>query len=221
MVDRQAAWNSTALHATQSDRLVTVVNSLFPQPTFSTEERNYTIHFAWSPDGRALLLDYYQKDAVKIFHVSSNGIVTVAVDSWSPTWAPTGETMAAVSSAGLFRTTLDGHHHQLLSHRAAQAPAWSPDGRRIAFLATPDASNGRTDTGFDLWVLDEWGTQELLLATDCVAFAWAPDGKQLAYVTGEEQSAAPLLYLWTHKPGEKALLLAEISKPTIGWKPLP
>ena len=62
---------------------------------------------------------------------------------------------------------------------------------------------------------------ETFLTGGCVAFAWSPDGKQLAAVTDEEQRAAPLLYLWTRKAEAKPLLLAEISNPTIAWKPRP
>src|SRR5262249_23655895 len=50
------------------------------------------------------------------------------------------------------------------------APAWSPDGDRIAFGATGD-----------VWVADADGTHRDLLVQDADAPAWSPNGRRLAF----------------------------------------
>jgi Tol biopolymer transport system component len=57
-------------------------------------------------------------------------------------------------------------------------PAWSPDGRRIAF-----ASNRRV--GLVLWLMDADGGHQLILTTVHGEYpTWSPDGTQLAYSGG-------------------------------------
>src|SRR5205809_3438563 len=42
----------------------------------------------------------------------------------------------------------DGSHgHQFLGSDKDRSPAWSPDGRRVAFLSSRDAASGREDGG--------------------------------------------------------------------------
>lgn len=60
------------------------------------------------------------------------------------------------------------------------APAWSPDGSRIAFRrATPDGVGA-------IWMVDASGTNARELVRTSVerdALAWSPDGKRIAYAT--------------------------------------
>lgn len=221
------SWQQSVVTPTTDDKLIAAVNSLFGQPSQGDKPTGVTTHFAWSPDSRALLFDYRKGEQVQILQVDANGaIVTVVTDSWSPTWSPDGKTIAAVSAEGLFRFTLGEKQRRQLSRRQAQAPAWSPTGDQLAFLAPQDAVSPAADaakihsTGLALWLVDSQGGQETLVSPACVAFAWSPDGRWLAYVTGDPQSASPLLYLWLIAPGAQPTLLAEIGAPTIAWKPI-
>ena len=75
--------------------------------------------------------------------------------------------------------TLAGIHvgaHRVLPY--GYAPAWSPNGARIAFV-----------TRGDLWVADADGTHQGRLVRDADDPAWAPDGRRLVFVRGG--------YLWT------------------------
>jgi hypothetical protein len=63
-----------------------------------------------------------------------------------------------------------GTHHVL---NVGYAPAWSADGRRIAFV-----------TKGDLWVADADGTHRSLLVPKADQPAWSPDGRNLAYTRG-------------------------------------
>jgi dipeptidyl aminopeptidase/acylaminoacyl peptidase len=73
-------------------------------------------------------------------------------------------------------------------------PAWSPDGRRIAFVANRDPDPDRS-YNFDLWVVD--ASADAAEPTRLTAFkgadddpdtesypAWSPDGRSIAYLQG-------------------------------------
>ena len=54
-------------------------------------------------------------------------------------------------------------------------PAWSPDGKKVAFLRS-------TDTSVELWVVDATGENETKLASDvALGFDWSPDSRRLVY----------------------------------------
>ncbi|MFC2153322.1 TolB family protein [Actinomycetota bacterium] len=62
-------------------------------------------------------------------------------------------------------------------------PAWSPDGRRIAFTRSvmdPDADEPEIVSG--VWVMDADGSDQALLIPDARSPTWSPDGKSIAYV---------------------------------------
>lgn len=65
-------------------------------------------------------------------------------------------------------------------------PAWSPDGRRIAFAhSTPNTSTD--DAGYDIWVMNANGTAHERLTTNQVydgSPSWSPDGRRFAFVRG-------------------------------------
>jgi dipeptidyl aminopeptidase/acylaminoacyl peptidase len=76
-------------------------------------------------------------------------------------------------------------------------PAWSPDGRRIAFARSRD---GAMDSHlFDIWTIDADGGQARRL-TDAIPSAawpsWSPDGKRIAFY-GSTEIADLFNLLWT------------------------
>lgn len=224
------SWNSGLPTVGANDYLARTVNALAYRPRYGGELAGFTQQFAWSPDGTALLFDYYQEDQARLLLVDANGaIAVVAEESWNPTWSPDGTAIAAVSAEGLFRMPLSGDERHYLSYRQAHNPAWSPDGHWIAFLASTVTADQKlvllnqevASTQFDLRMIDQSGQYERLLAEDCVAFAWSPNGQQLAYVTGDGQNNPPLYYLWRMTLGTKPTLVAEINSPFIAWKPMP
>ncbi len=72
-------------------------------------------------------------------------------------------------------------------------PVWSPDGRRIAFLQSPEETNPYDweNTPWDLSVMNADGTDRRQLAAGLGLFppVWSPDGSRLAYIS--EQEATP------------------------------
>jgi dipeptidyl aminopeptidase/acylaminoacyl peptidase len=70
--------------------------------------------------------------------------------------------------------------------KSSTAPAWSPDGARIAFLSSRDDKP-------QVWALDMAGgdAEKLTTAAEGVQrFAWSPDGRRLAYTADEPADSA-------------------------------
>ncbi len=82
------------------------------------------------------------------------------------------------------------------------APAWSPDGRQIAFISAR-AGN------WEIYTVDVATGQELRLtehpAAD-VAPAWSPDGKRLAFLSNREGAWA--VYVLTLKSAQAQKIIA-------------
>ncbi len=98
--------------------------------------------------------------------------------------------LALGSPQGLYLLPLASGRPSRLRPAGAPAqlsnPTWSPDGRRLAFLASPVTRQGRRATmGLPaLWLADRSGrdARQALDAThtaDLLTVAWAPDGKAL------------------------------------------
>jgi hypothetical protein len=109
-----------------------------------------------------------------------------AVDS-RVSWSDSGQALYADVEGGgrdIFVITAPGTSPVNLTHSAADdvQPAWSPDGRRIAF------SSGRTGS-FKIFIMDADG-QNLVQLTDGWGFdewpAWAPNGDRLAFVSDRD-----------------------------------
>ena len=76
----------------------------------------------------------------------------------------------------------------LMTNALCQQPAWSPDGRRIAFSS---------DMGghFDIWVLslDDWVLKQITEDAGLdVSPAWSPAGDRLAFVS----SRSGIMEIW-------------------------
>jgi Tol biopolymer transport system component len=109
----------------------------------------------WSPDGNELLLVGSERDLAspgQVFSVRADGsglrALTTSAGGWSPSWSPDGRLIAFVSArdgnseiytlnrGGTGLTNITRHPGGDFTTPVGSAPvAWSPDGKRIAFLS--------------------------------------------------------------------------------------
>lgn len=122
----------------------------------------------------------------------------------SPSWSADGQWLAYVSfenkrSAVYVQFVRSGERRQVSARAGINgAPAWSPDGRKLAL--TLGGSGGNPD----LYVL-ELATQNLTRVTDDPAIdteaAWAPDGKSLYFTS--DRAGSPQVYRVGLQPGDR------------------
>jgi len=106
------------------------------------------------------------------------GNESVAWD-FDPSWAPSGRQIVYWAAGSLIVLDADGTKHVIATGANTDGPAWSPDGRLIAFSrCTSEAS------GCSLWVVQPDGTR-LRRLTDstlnATAPSWSPDGRRLVF----------------------------------------
>ena len=175
---------------------------------------------AWSPDGRTVAVVRYprgaapppQPETVNLYVLdadgSGGGLVAKAFPA-SPAWSPDGTKIAFVRSRGgtvdVYVANADGTRTQRLARGVRLTgdpssdqgplpqPAWSPDGRRIAFISDRSGTN-------DLWMMDADGSDQRRLTRNSATESgpvWSPDGRRIAFArrAGEHWSNNDDLYV--------------------------
>jgi TolB protein len=107
---------------------------------------------------------------------------------WTPAWAPGGHRLvfAALWETGRGESprevweicTVDRDGRHLRELRRGRDPAWSPDGRRIAFISDRDGA------GPQIYVMNADGSNQTRLTKDDTRDynpAWSPDGRRITY----------------------------------------
>jgi dipeptidyl aminopeptidase/acylaminoacyl peptidase len=123
----------------------------------------------------------------------------------SPAVSPDGTWVAYTVTAGnperdeqdtdLWMASWDGAANLRLTSTPGgeTRPAWSPDGRYLAFLAARETGEkGRDESPTQVWLLDRRGGEAQVLTDfrgDVAEFAWSPDGKSLAVIAWDEDVA--------------------------------
>lgn len=106
-----------------------------------------------------------------------------------PVRSPTGRTVATVGEDGVYVMGLDGRRRRRVARIAGDARslagqlAWSPDGRRLAYVLA------REGAGLRIFVVAAKGgapsSAGRCASSGSNCFAWAPDGKRLAVLRND------------------------------------
>jgi TolB protein len=160
-----------------------------------TSQSEHPIYLNWSPDNEnvSFISTNVSGQNMILQSVPAEGGERTILDTGSPyywSWAPDGKMMivhaggSAASSpqhlAFLSIESAEVTEHGLESTPAPfQAPAWSPDGSRIALARTSEEQS-------EIVVTDGAGENPETIGTftNKTAFAWSSDSTRLAYIDG-------------------------------------
>ena len=159
-------------------------------------------HSGWSQDeersGNLTVDDLMALQSVADPQISPQG-------DWIAYTVDSVDLEADESSTQIFMVSTDGSEVLQLtsSDYSASAPRWSPDGRRLGFLAAKGADE---ETKTQVWTLDLRGgdAQQHTTVTQGVGdFAWAPDGRKML-LSIRDKTAAELAQEAADEAGEEA-----------------
>ena len=122
--------------------------------------------------------DFYRVQDLSDPQVSPDG-------SWAAYVVTTNDREADEARSAIWMVRWDGSQRLALTPAAdgTAKPRWSPDGRYLAFLATPFGSDKA-----QVMLLDRRGGDARQLTSvsgDIGEYAWAPDSKRLAFTMGQ------------------------------------
>jgi Tol biopolymer transport system component len=170
----------------------------------------------WSPDGRKIVFEKGCCGQVSdIYEVNADGtdvrrLTRGGGGSSNPIWSPNGKRIAflrgvqgvkkTMGRSEIYLMNADGSSKRRLvglpGWRSAWSPAWSPDGRRIAFLAqsTPRGPS-------EIYIVNADGSGQRRLTHNRVDASdsdlnWSPDGKQILFVGPQRGLPGSDSYVW-------------------------
>ena len=125
----------------------------------------------------------------------------------------------AAGGANLYVKLVDGGDPAMISTGPALAPAWSPDGGRLAFIRHENEGGVVRDRIFVVFargggeqrVADAFGHRHGL--------AWSPDGARLAFSHQEQPTGSSLIYLLSLDSRKKTQLTRAPVKDLDEWSP--
>jgi TolB protein len=169
-----------------------------PQPVRITRDGLFKQRPMWSPDGKALTFARHRGATIFVYVCAADGSqerrLTQRTDpEYDAAWSPDGKRLAfsfvkTAPNQGdveVYTIDADGQNLQPLATSPGKLtheewPAWSPDGKWVAFSSTRDGNQ-------ELYLARPDGSELRRLTSDGAIDshpAWSPDGKSIAFATG-------------------------------------
>jgi Tol biopolymer transport system component len=166
---------------------------------------------SWSPDGRRIAFISTRSDESEIFVMNADGSNLHRLTRHSltdlqvPVWSPDGKQLAFTSlrpgnwdiyvmdaDCGDLPECRDDRIRNLSQHTSQDSnPAWSPDGKWIAFTS-------RRDGNLEVYLVAAEGGEPRNLTNnpnEDSSPAWSPDSKQLAFQTNRDRLYSDEIYV--------------------------
>ena len=158
-----------------------------------TRNQTGTYQVVWSPDGRTIYFGRY------LVSTDGSGARRLPYIPLTAVWSPDGRRIAFVrglpdrSQVGpvgrnheIYVMNADGSGSRRLTHNRAYdgEPAWSPDGRKIAFQSTKTIGGNK-----EIYVMNADGSGKRNLTRNPAMDgrpSWSPDGRRIAFVSDRD-----------------------------------
>ena len=157
--------------------------------TSSTTQRSEGVE--WVPNSDRLLFDSDRTGCCYLFTMNGHGGDTRPVDHAGggyPSISATGATIAVDGGPppGIFLTNADGMSPRRLTTAPAPGidslPAFSPNGKRVAFVRILDGESGHGRSAIFIVNIDGKGLKQLTdFATNASYPNWSPDGTRIVF----------------------------------------
>lgn len=166
-----------------------------------TSSKDLEFDPTWSPDGKHIAYRHQTGDdsTTDIFVMDADGshprnlTGRDGLGDWGPDWSSDGEIAWNTASAGsvfdLGVILPDGTGRRVIEPGVyVEYPAWSPDGRRIAFMSQVDGEG----SPYDIFVMNADGTHVRRLTTSPGSDGWpvwSPDGRHITFSSVRDDCA--------------------------------
>lgn len=182
------------------------------------DEAQYPGRPTWSPSGQELAFTLHGD--LYAVHTDGTGLRLLVRDAAEPSWSSRNRiAYRSVHHPGIWLLNPVARSLRRLTRSDDSGPAWSSDGRRLAF----SRSTGKYSSRYDVYVTGPGsrGPHRVRSGTGGLA-DWAPDGRSLLLDTGKRYPQYRIVNLAgeTRRTFGNANHLGEHVGPTT-WQPLP